>query len=88
MGGRSRLEASMEILDALKQGIHKPTHLMFAADLQWIRFQSIIGGLVENNLVRYEPTKPNRREYFITERGLKALELWKELLWMVRGEKP
>ena len=49
---RSKLEIYIEILMSLKAGVNKPTQLMYASNLNWKLFQSILETMIANRHVR------------------------------------
>jgi predicted transcriptional regulator len=72
---RSKLEINLEVLSVVKEGVDKPTRIMYAANLSWQPTQRVLSNLVRQGLLR-EITAPNntsRRMYKITEKGLKVL---------------
>jgi len=85
---RSRLEIYLDILQALKKGVIKPTRIMYSTNLSWNPLQEILESLIEQGLVEEKETK-NRKRYEITEKGLAALKYFnktKELV-VVGGQQ-
>jgi predicted transcriptional regulator len=73
---RSKLEINLEVLSVVKEGVDKPTRIMYAANLSWQPTQRVLNNLVGQGFLR-EITAPNnntsRRRYKITEKGLNVL---------------
>jgi predicted transcriptional regulator len=73
---RSKLEIVLNVLSAIKEGVDKPTRIMYAANLSWKPTQRILGSLVEQELI-YEiketGSKRSKLRYSITEKGVNVL---------------
>ena len=78
-GRRSRLEILLNILSAVREGMEKPTRIMYAANLSWRPTQRILSNLMEQGLVemRIAPGASKRR-YMITERGVGMLDYFEK----------
>jgi predicted transcriptional regulator len=76
---RSRLEIILSILSAVRDGMDKPTRIMYAANLSWKPIQKILSDLVEQGLLemRIAPGL-SRKRYVITEKGVNTLEYFKK----------
>ncbi|MHA2069350.1 MAG: winged helix-turn-helix domain-containing protein, partial [Candidatus Thorarchaeota archaeon] len=48
---RSKLEIILTILSAVKQGVDKPTRIMYAANMSWKPVQRMLTHLVEQGLL-------------------------------------
>jgi len=83
---RSRLDIVLNVLSAIKEGVDKPTRIMYAANLSWKPTQSILRSLVQQGLLReIEETSSRRtkKRYEITEKGanlVRYFERAKDLL--------
>ena len=51
---RSRLEIRLSILSAVRDGVDKPTRIMYAANLSWKPTQRVLGQLLEQGLISEE----------------------------------
>lgn len=74
---RSKLEIRLKILDAVREGVDKPTRIMYASNLSWKPTQRILKQLIEQELireVRNDDYVNSRRRYEITEKGIAVLE--------------
>ena len=73
---RSKLEIVLNVLSAIKDGVDKPTRIMYAANLSWKPTQKILGSLVEQELI-YEiketGSKRSKLRYRITEKVVNVL---------------
>ena len=79
---RSRLEIMLAILSAVKNGIDKPTLIMYAADTSWSPTKSILSSLVNQGLLTMKETprkKQTKRSYSITEKGTNVLRYFEGL---------
>ena len=78
---RSKLEIRLKILAAVKQGVDKPTRIMYAANMSWKPVQLMLTHLVEQGLlleVVNTGSKQSRRRYQITEKGEKILDYFEK----------
>ena len=74
---RSRLEIILTILEAIRDGVDKPTRIMYAANMSWEPVQRILSRLVEQGLVLELPntrSRQSKKRYQITEKGEKIIE--------------
>ena len=74
---RSKLEIALIVLKAIKDGVDKPTRIMYAAGLSWSPTQKILSKLVEQGLiiiVMDAGSKKSKLRYAITEKGVATLE--------------
>ena len=73
---RSRLEIRLSILSAVRDGVDKPTRIMYAANLSWKPTQRVLGQLLEQRLISEESgdgSGRSRRRYVITDKGVAVL---------------
>ena len=73
---RSRLEIMLTILKAVKEGVEKPTNIMYTANLSYVPTQRILQSLERQGLLnkRYETViGRSMKRYEITEKGHNAL---------------
>ncbi len=83
---RSMLDIVLDVLSVVRDGVDKPTRIMYAANLSWRPTQRILKMMVERGLLKVVETEGDgrtKRRYLITERGLNVLEYFeraKELL--------
>ncbi len=78
---RSKLEIRLKILAAVKQGVDKPTRIMYTANMSWKPVQRILSGLVGHGLlleVINTGSKQSKRRYQITEKGEKVLDYFEK----------
>ncbi len=78
---RSQLEIRLNILSAVKDGVDKPTRIMYAANMSWRPVQKTLSNLVEQGLlekqVNIERSKSKTR-YVISEKGIHVLDYFKK----------
>ena len=78
---RSKLEIRLIVLAAVKQGVDKPTRIMYAANMSWKPVQRILSHLVEQGLlleVLNTRSRQSKRRYQITEKGEKILNYFEK----------
>ncbi|NQT09159.1 hypothetical protein HQ586_08790 [Candidatus Bathyarchaeota archaeon] len=78
---RSKLEIMLTVLSAVRDGEHKPTKIMYAANMSWNLTQRVFADLVDQGLLDMrEVPRGNRsiRRYEITEKGLNVLAYFTE----------
>ncbi|MGD2200727.1 MAG: DUF4364 family protein [Candidatus Bathyarchaeota archaeon] len=83
---RSKLEIRLKILAAVKEGVDKPTRIMYAANMSWKPVQKVLSHLVEKGLVAEElntESKQSKRLYSITEKGEMVLEYFEKAKEMI-----
>jgi predicted transcriptional regulator len=71
----------LKILAAVKQGVDKPTRIMYAANMSWKPVQLMLSHLVEQGLlleVLDTGNKQSKRRYQITEKGEKILDYFEK----------
>ena len=77
---RSRLEVRLKILESIRNGLEKPTRIMYASNLSWNRAMTEMQSLIEQGLVaEFIDTKSgvkSRRRYKITEKGVSVLDYY------------
>ena len=75
---RSRLEITLSILSAIRDGVDKPTRIMYAANMSWRPSQRILSKMVEQGLIEVKMTsgtsKRQYKRYVITEKGINVLD--------------
>ena len=73
---RSKLDIQLEVLKAVREGVDKPTRIMYAANMSWNPVRKILDSLVDGGLLSViSNTVGNRakRRYEITEKGVSVL---------------
>jgi len=72
------MEILIDILKAVAEGKEKPTHIMYRANLSWIRLKKQLKFLLDQELLR-EITVDSGTIYRITPKGKEVLEYFKKL---------
>ena len=78
---RSKLEIRLKILTTVRQGVDKPTRIMYAANMSWKPVQRILSHLVEQGLlleVLNTESRQSKRRYQITEKGEQVLDYFEK----------
>jgi predicted transcriptional regulator len=78
---RSKLEIRLKILAAVREGVDKPTRIMYAANMSWKPVQRILSHLVEQGLLEEVlniKSRQSKRRYQITEKGEQVLDYFEK----------
>ena len=73
---RSKLNITLSVLSSVRDGLDKPTRIMYASNLAWKPIQLILASLVGQGLLReilVSGSGRSRVRYEITEKGLNVL---------------
>ena len=73
---RSKLEIMLKVLEAVREGVEKPTRIMYAVNMSWNPTQEVLVRLVEDGLIRVTEELGGRRSkkrYGITEKGANVI---------------
>jgi predicted transcriptional regulator len=73
---RSKLEIMLKVLEAVREGVEKPTRIMYAVNMSWNPTQEVLVRLVEDGLIRVTEELGGRRSkkrYEITEKGANVI---------------
>ena len=78
---RSKLEITLDVLKAVRDGVDKPTRIMYVANMSWNPTQELLerlvmGGHLEVTEERTE--KRSKKRYVITEKGLNVINYLRE----------
>jgi predicted transcriptional regulator len=82
---RSKLEIYLEVLSIIKSGTHKPTRIMYQANISWQPLMRVLSSMVNQGLVEEVDTTSLRRKrdkrtskvYNITMKGEYVLKYFK-----------
>ena len=78
MTRRSQMEIQMDILRAVANGREKPTHIMYRANLSWIRLKKHIDFLIAQNLL-VEKVDDGNSVYSVTTKGVDIIRYFKRI---------
>lgn len=73
---RSKLDLVLNVLSVVKDGVDKPTRIMYAANLSWRPTQRILKSLVQQGflqMIEKTGSKRSKRKYEITEKGINII---------------
>ena len=74
---RSKLDIMIKVLSTIRDGEHKPTKIMYAANMSWNLTQRVFDDLVEQGMLNINEmpgAKRSTKRYNLTEKGQKVLE--------------
>ena len=73
---RSKLDIILSVLSTVKEGVDKPTRIMYATNLSWNPLKEVLSSLVKQELlseIEVPRIKRSRRRYEVTEKGVNVL---------------
>jgi predicted transcriptional regulator len=81
---RSSTDISLDMLSAIKNGVNRPTRIMYECNLSYQMCKSKLEELVVNDLVMEKEVKSRNRKsshtvYKITEKGVENIETLEQL---------
>ena len=81
MGRRSQLEICLDILKAVAEGRRKPTHIMYRANLSWVRLKKYINFLIARGLLReiINDNNQNSPHFSLTRKGKEVVKYYMEI---------
>jgi predicted transcriptional regulator len=65
----------IDILQAIKEGAGRPTHIMYRSNISWSVLQGFIKTLEIQGLVRTE-TSERKKRFLLTEKGERVLKTY------------
>ncbi len=78
---RSQLEIRLNILSAVKDGVDKPTRIMYAANMSWKPVQRVLSHLVEQGLLEVRintESRQSKTRYALTDKGANVLDYFEK----------
>ena len=78
---RSQLEIRLNILSSVRDGVDKPTRIMYAANMSWKPVQRILHNLVKQGLLEVmisTKNKQSKKRYALTEKGSNVLDYFEK----------
>ena len=78
---RSKLEIRLTMLSAIRDGVDKPTRIMYAANLSWKPTQRILAQLKKQGFITEIAENENaksKRRYEITEKGVAVIKYFND----------
>ena len=73
---RSKLDIQLEVLKTVREGVDKPTRIMYAANMSWAPVRKILDRLVDRELLSVitdNGGNRSKRRYEITEKGVSVI---------------
>ena len=78
---RSQLEIRLKILTAVRDGVDKPTRIMYAANMSWKPVRRILSHLVEQGLLDVRvnaESRQSKKRYVLTDKGANVLDYFEK----------
>ena len=76
---RSKLEIMLDILSAIRDGVDKPTRVMYATRTSWKSTQRMLSNMVEQGLLEVRiASGKSRKRYVITEKGFNVIDYFEK----------
>ena len=75
---RSKLETYVDILEAVRSGADKPTHVMYKANVCWVALKEYLAELITQRLLE-ESNVDGHKRYTLTEKGARTLEYYRKV---------
>ena len=79
---RSRIEIYLDILQAIKKGVDKPTRIMYRTNLSWKPLMHVLDTMMEQELITSEELGCHIT-YKITEKGMNVLNYFNEAMQLI-----
>lgn len=79
---RSRIEIYLDILQAIRKGVHKPTRIMYRTNLSWKPLMQVLNAMMEQDLIVLEK-QGTHVIYKITEKGMNVLNYFNEAMELI-----
>jgi len=73
---RSKLEITLDVLKAVRDGVEKPTRIMYVTNMSWNPTQELLKRLVTEGYLEVTENRTEKRSkkrYLITEKGLNVI---------------
>ncbi len=77
---RSKLDIMITVLKSIREGMDKPTRIMYAANMSWNSTQKVFDDLIRQELIfiTEEPgTRRAKKRYHLTDKGINVLEYFR-----------
>ena len=79
---RSRIEIYLDVLQAIRKGVHKPTRIMYRTNLSWKPLMQVLDAMMEQNLIELDK-QGSHVVYKITEKGMNVLNYFNEAMELI-----
>ncbi|MBS7657022.1 MAG: DUF4364 family protein [Candidatus Bathyarchaeia archaeon] len=79
---RSRIEIYLDVLQAIRKEVHKPTRIMYRTNLSWKPLMQVLDAMMEQNLITLEK-QGTHVIYRITEKGMNVLNYFNEAMELI-----
>jgi predicted transcriptional regulator len=89
---RSRFEIYVDVLSEIMNGSHKPTKIMYGANLSYKPLKEILQSLLEQNLIEEEEgrirDKRTKVKYNLTQKGVNVVRYYSKAKDLVEISNP
>ena len=79
---RSRIEIYIDVLQAIRKGVHKPTRIMYRTNLSWKPLMQVLDAMIKQQLIASE-NQGTHVTYKITEKGMNVLNYFNEAMELI-----
>ena len=79
---RSRIEIYLDVLQAIRKGVHKPTRIMYRTNLSWKPLMQVLDAMIKQQLIAPE-NQGTHVTYKITEKGMNVLNYFNEAMELI-----
>ena len=87
---RSRLDIILKVLRVVREGVDKPTRIMYAANLSWRPTHRILRSLVQQDLlmeIDNTESQRSKKRYVITEKGSNVVSYFERAQGLLEVEE-
>jgi predicted transcriptional regulator len=79
---RSRIEIYLDVLQAIRKGVYKPTRIMYRTNLSWKPLMQVLDTMIKQQLIAPE-NHGTHVTYKITEKGMNVLNYFNEAMELI-----
>lgn len=84
---RSHLEICLDILKAVAEGRRKPTHIMYRANLSWMRLKKYLNFLIANGLLKEVVSDQKGHIFLLTCKGREVVKYYMEIRMILQSRE-
>jgi len=88
MARRSQFEVCLDILKAVAEGRKRPTHIMYRANLSWVRLKKYLDFLIAKGLLKKNVSGSGGAVFSLTEKGREVVKYYLEIEMILLAALP